>query len=109
LWPNFRAKARGLGCAPVDGPLHTVRTHECHALVRPVVVVNGNHYELDIHFRMLQPHELAAAQGFRRDYKFTGNKTEQVKQIGNAVPRNLARALVLAVLSQQNDIANLYQ
>jgi DNA (cytosine-5)-methyltransferase 1 len=92
------------GAASVREPLHTVRTHECHALVRPVVVIDGERYLLDIRFRMLQPRELAAAQGFRRDYIFTGNKTEQVRQIGNAVPRNLARALVLAALSQQQDI-----
>jgi len=50
---------------------------------------------------MLQPHEQAAAQGFPRGYKFTGTKTEQVKQIGNAVPCGLSRALVTAQLSQQ--------
>ncbi len=44
------------------------------------------------------------AQGFRGDYIFTGTKTEQTKQIGNAVPRRLARALVLAALSQDADI-----
>ena len=30
-----------------------------------------------------------------------------VKQIGNAVPRNLARALCLAALSQQSDVAEI--
>jgi DNA (cytosine-5)-methyltransferase 1 len=88
----------------VADPLPTVTCNDRHALVRPVVVIDGERYLLDIRFRMLQPHELAAAQGFRRDYKFTGTKTEQVKQIGNAVPRNLARALVLAMLSQNADI-----
>jgi DNA (cytosine-5)-methyltransferase 1 len=47
---------------------------------------------------MLQPRELAGAQGFPDDYQFTGTKTDQVKQIGNAVPCGLARALVEAVL-----------
>jgi len=42
---------------------------------------------------MLQPHELAAAQGFARSYKFHGNKSTQVKQIGNAVPHYTAKAL----------------
>lgn len=45
-----------------------------------------------------------AAQGFPRDYRFTGTTTEVVRQIGNAVPRHLARALVLAALSQCSDI-----
>ncbi|MDX2187760.1 MAG: DNA cytosine methyltransferase [Opitutaceae bacterium] len=89
----------------INDPLAAVTTKERHALVRPVVVVNGERYLLDIRFRMLQPHELAAAQGFRRDYKFAGNKTQVVKQIGNAVPRNLARALVLAAVGQEQNVA----
>ncbi|MDR2674943.1 MAG: DNA cytosine methyltransferase [Opitutaceae bacterium] len=102
----FLIEYYGNGSAvPVDRPLHTVRTHECHALCLPEIQIAGAHYLLDIKFRVLLPSELAAAQGFRRDYKFIGNKTEQVRQIGNAVPRNLARSLVLAALSQQNDIS----
>ena len=88
-------------------PLNTVTTKDRHALVRPIVVIDGERYILDIRFRMLQPKELAAAQGFRRDYQFTGNKSEQVKQIGNAVPRRLARALCLAALSQRSNISDL--
>ncbi len=55
-------------------------------------------------FRMLQPHELAAAQGFPADYRFTGNRTEQVRQIGNAVPCGFARALISAHLTQSTDV-----
>lgn len=53
----------------------------------------------DIGFRMLKPHELAAAQGFPRGYKFSGTATEQVKQIGNAVPCGFSRALITAAFS----------
>jgi DNA (cytosine-5)-methyltransferase 1 len=88
----------------VDDPLDTVTAKDRHALVKPILEINGDHYTLDIRFRMLQPKELAAAQGFPEDYEFTGNKTEVVKQIGNAVPYHTARALVLAALSQQSDI-----
>ncbi len=49
--------------------------------------------QLDIRFRMLQPHELAAAMGFPAHYHFTGNREAQVKQIGNAVPVRTAAAL----------------
>jgi DNA (cytosine-5)-methyltransferase 1 len=55
-------------------------------------------FALDIMFRMLQPHELAAAQGFPGDYKFCGTKTEITKQIGNAVPVNLSRELAYCCL-----------
>lgn len=60
---------------------------------------------LEITHRMLQVPELAAAQGFRRDYRFTGTKTQQVKQIGNAVPRRLARAIVTAAITQKSDVS----
>mgnify|MGYP002785888538 FL=1 len=82
---------------PVSEPLPTVTCNDRFGLVQ----FDGS----KIGFRMLKPHELAAAQGFPRDYQFTGNKTEQVRQIGNAVPCGLARALVTAVLSQESDIS----
>jgi DNA (cytosine-5)-methyltransferase 1 len=92
------------GPRPVTEPLDTVTTKDRHALVRPTVRIQGENYLLDIRFRMLQPHELAAAQGFRKEYVFTGTKAEQVKQIGNAVPRRLARALVAAAMTQRSDV-----
>lgn len=56
----------------------------------------------DILFRMLEPHELAAAMGFTTEeasYEFAGTKTEQVKQIGNAVSVRKMQACVKAILS----------
>ena len=73
-------------------PLDTVTCKDRFALI------DGCPVSLDIRFRMLQPHELAAAQGFPGDYQFSGNKSQQVKQIGNAVPVNTAAALCKAVL-----------
>lgn len=73
-------------CLPVSRPLGTVTTKERFTLLEP--------HQVGIGFRMLQPHELAAAQSFPSDYIFTGNKGEIVKQIGNAVPPRLAEALV---------------
>ncbi|MDD2772744.1 MAG: DNA cytosine methyltransferase [Elusimicrobiales bacterium] len=79
---------------PVSAPLPTVTGKDHFALVSP----DMQGARLDIRFRMLQPHELARAQGFPTDYKFTGNRGEQVKQIGNAVPTHLAQALCRAAL-----------
>lgn len=42
--------------------------------------------------------ELAAAMSFEPDYEFTGNRSQKVKQIGNAVPRKTAKALCLSLL-----------
>jgi DNA (cytosine-5)-methyltransferase 1 len=56
----------------------------------------------DILFRMLEPHELAAAMGFNDEeskYEFAGTKTDQIKQIGNAVPVGTATALVGAIMA----------
>lgn len=58
--------------------------------------------EFDILFRMLEPHELAAAMGFTDEdqaYEFAGTKTEQIKQIGNAVSVAKMRACVRAIMA----------
>lgn len=57
--------------------------------------------------RMLTPDEQAAGQGFRPGYRFAGNRGQIVAQIGNAVPRRLARAMVLAAVGQRSNIADL--
>ena len=105
----------------LDGPLPTVTSHGAGALVEPFIlkyfgkskaqsinkplgtVTTKDRFGLveifrdtpglDIRLRMLQPHELAAAQSFPSDYQFAGNKGEIVKQIGNAVPGRTAKAL----------------
>lgn len=81
------------GADSVDAPLPAVTTHDRFGLVQAY----GR--TLDIHFRMLQPHELAAAMSFPRSYQFTGTRAEQVRQIGNAVPVRLAAALCKHVLA----------
>ena len=54
---------------------------------------------IDVRMRMLKPSELAAAHSFPKDYRLTGNRTEQVKQIGNSVPVLTASAICEAALS----------
>jgi len=97
----FLVEYYGTGSASsVDEPLKTQTGRDRFGLVQPMVFENdGKKYLLDIRFRMLQPHELARAMSFPKDYKFSGNREQVVKQIGNAVPVNLARALCTALLS----------
>jgi DNA (cytosine-5)-methyltransferase 1 len=78
----------------LEDALGTVTSRDRFALVVPEFFPWG----LDVRYRMLQPRELAAAQGFPADYEFAGTKTEITEQIGNAVPVNLARALVESLL-----------
>jgi len=77
----------------VDDPLPTITSVGAGALVMPEF--NGK--KLDIKFRMLLPKELASAMSFG-NYKFCGKRVEVVKQIGNAVPVNIAKHLCLALL-----------
>lgn len=87
------------GAESLNDPIDTICTKDRFGLVNGYLVeVNGARYILDIRFRMLQPHELAKGMGFPADYKFAGNKSEQVRQIGNAVCPNLAEALIYSAL-----------
>jgi DNA (cytosine-5)-methyltransferase 1 len=96
----------------IDAPLPTVTHRGAGDYVEPVaepvevpaprervVEIDGKLYVLDIRFRMLQPFELARAQGFPDDYVFTGTKSEQTAQIGNAVPTRVAKALCASVVA----------
>lgn len=51
---------------------------------------------VDIGMRMLQPRELARAQGFPDTYLLPGTKTQQVHRIGNSVVPQVAAAVVRA-------------
>jgi DNA (cytosine-5)-methyltransferase 1 len=83
----------------VEAPVPTLTTRDRLGLAMPVLQLqDGRRVALDIRFRMLQPRELAAAMGFSPEYRFTGTRTQVVRQIGNAVEVNVARALCLAIL-----------
>ena len=76
-------------------PMHTIVQKARFGLV--TVRVDGADYTLaDIGLRMLQPHELARAQGFPSSYQLTGTKSQQVARIGNSVVPQVAAAVVSA-------------
>lgn len=92
-------------------PLHTITTKDRIGLV----MVKGEPYKIvDIGMRMLEPHELYAAQGFPANYihdrTATGkrlSKASQVRMCGNSVCPPVAAALVRAniVDQQQSEVA----
>lgn len=101
----------------VEEPLPTVTTKRNIGIVEPVlkatdgedidprrlILVNGIPHILDIRFRMLNNRELARAMGFddqESEYEFIGTIAEVTKQIGNAVPVNMAAALVKAIFKR---------
>ncbi len=96
----FLVKYYGTGAAvDVESPLDAVTTDDRFGLVRPMLVeAGGERWLLDILFRMLTPAELAAAHSFPTDYKWCGNKSDVVRQIGNSVPIRTASALCLSQL-----------
>ena len=72
-----------LTCAPAQK-----QTERCHPLeTRPLTV-----------------REYARIQTFPDEWKFSGNQTSQYKQIGNAVPVNLAYAIGRSLIRLFNDI-----
>lgn len=91
---NGVVEAQIVGAQSIDAPVPTLTAKNHLALVQPVI----DGYKLDILFRMLQPHELAAAMTFPRGYEFVGTKAEKITQIGNAVVVEMARALVKSIL-----------
>jgi DNA (cytosine-5)-methyltransferase 1 len=96
----FLVEYYGTGAvASIDDPMKTITARDHFALVQPMAFEqDGKKYLLDIRFRMLQPHELARAMSFPKSYKFKGTREQVVKQIGNAVPVNLAKQLAKALL-----------
>ena len=89
---------------PCNDPLGTVTSKDHFGLV----MIHGEPWQIvDIGMRMLEPHELFAAQGFPADYIIahddTGkpmSKSAQVARCGNAVCPPLAEALVRANLPE---------
>lgn len=83
------------GLHSVEEPLPAVTCKERFGVVIPF---QDGYAVLDILFRMLTPEELARAHSLD-NYVFAGTREEKVRQIGNSVPRRLARALCYSALA----------
>jgi DNA (cytosine-5)-methyltransferase 1 len=96
----IRYYGQGHGSESMEAPMHTVTAKDRIGLV----TVAGEDYLItDIGMRMLEPHELYAAQGFPPNYiiapEFNGkrlSKAAQVRMCGNSVCPPMAAALVHA-------------
>ncbi|HZX20439.1 MAG TPA: DNA cytosine methyltransferase [archaeon] len=64
----------------------------------PTIMTDGHSYYHPIENRLLTPREAAAIQSFPNDFIFEGTYTQQWRQIGNAVPPLLGKALGEAIL-----------
>lgn len=104
---TFLTKYYGQGTGQsLDAPLDTVTGKARFGLV----TIKGEDYRItDIGLRMLEPHELFAAQGFPSNYiidrDYDGkvySKSKQIARCGNAVPPPFADALVRANLPEMS-------
>ncbi|WP_407222166.1 DNA cytosine methyltransferase [Enterobacter roggenkampii] len=118
--PAPTVTAGGLHLGEIQVHLHAAGDHPnrgnvlaflreyCEGVSSDIIEIKGELYQIvDITMRMLQPHELYAAQGFPSDYVIDkdseGNryaKDKQVARCGNAVPPQFAEALVRANLPE---------
>lgn len=102
--PDFLAKIRR---TPIG---QSVFTSYSDAFFRldpdaPARTVKENHNGVFVHYaedRVMTPRELARLQSFSDDFKFYGRKSSVLKQIGNAVPVGLGKALGHALRGMLN-------
>lgn len=96
----------------VNEALGTVTSKPRFGLV--TVTINGEQYAIvDIGMRMLEPRELARAQGFPDTYTLNPvgpsgkplTKTSQIRMIGNSVSPNVGAAVVAAQFATDEDDA----
>ena len=94
------------GGVDIKEPMDTIPTRDRFGLV----MVHGEPYQIvDIGMRMLEPHELARAQGFPADYRLRDlhgrplSKKDQVRLIGNSVCPPLATAIVRANMFENKE------
>jgi DNA (cytosine-5)-methyltransferase 1 len=67
----------------------------------PSCTIKENHGAVNIHPRLprvITAREMARLQSFPDDFIFSGPKKDQLVQIGNAVPCNLAKAIALTIV-----------
>ncbi len=90
-WKNHRSGSRDvMGRLSFSRPSVTIRTE----FYKP----EKGRYLHPTEHRAITHHEAARIQGFPDDYKWVGSKVAIARQIGNAVPVSLARAIARKLL-----------
>lgn len=83
---SYYNRDNDMAATPINAALPTQPTWALHHLAVPGEAAEGNLPAIeDCGFRMLQPHEIAAAMAFPADYVVLGNQRERIRQYGNAV------------------------
>lgn len=95
-----------ISCYKRDSPIHSevvdldapAKTIICTYDHQPRLLVGLRKPDGKSYVRCFSCDELKQIQGFPADYKMTGNKKEQIVQIGNAVPPPLIQAVASAIM-----------
>jgi DNA (cytosine-5)-methyltransferase 1 len=75
-------------------PIGTLTARDRYALATGRALIDVD----DVRFRMLEPHEIAAAMAFGPSYVVLGSKRQRVRQLGNAVTPPVAEVIVSALV-----------
>ncbi len=98
-WLNKKGGTDLFGRMWWDRPSFTIRTE----FFKPE---KGRYLHPEQH-RPITHREAARLQGFPDEFRFTGSKIQVARQIGNAVPPPLARAVALAIRAMVLEVAEL--
>jgi len=90
--PNFAGKVTQ--CRPGQHGITRLAPYLPAPTVRASTGVTAHHYEES---RPINVREAASLQSFPKDYKFCGSTQSQYKQVGNAVPIELATSVAGAI------------
>ena len=104
----LKANAKLLSCKKRDSGIHSEiidldapsKTIICTYGHCPRLLVGLRKPDGTSYLRTLLPDELKQIQGFPADYKLMGNQSEQITQIGNAVPPPMIEAIALTLRSK---------
>jgi DNA (cytosine-5)-methyltransferase 1 len=96
-----------LSCAKRDSPVHSEiidldapsKTIICTYDHQPRLLVGLRKPDGTAYVRTLLPDELKQIQGFPADFKLSGNKKDQIVQVGNAVPPPMIQAVATQLKS----------
>ena len=90
--PNFAGKETQ--CRPGQHGITRLAPHLPASTIRASTGVTAHHYE---ELRPINVREAASLQSFPEDYKFCGSTLSQYRQVGNAVPIEVATSVAEAI------------
>ena len=104
--PDFVEKIKNTPCGKAVNPKYSEANFKCLPDL-PSNTVKENHGAVFVHYennRSMTPRELARLQSFPDSFIFKGGKSSILKQLGNAVPCLLSKALAKNIINIYNAV-----